>query len=108
MPRILNYFFSFMVMCLFFGLSAIFFMRDALLERSSWVYGEAAPLMDSVALDLIIRPWVGVVLVILAVAIMAKDFLQKSLSLSFKVNCALLVVGATTFVLLNQYALSPV
>lgn len=108
MARIANYFFSFVVMWLFLALSAVFFARDEMLERSSWVYGEAAPLMNSVALDLIIRPWVGVVLVILALAIMAKDFLQKSLSLSFKVNCALLVVGTTTFVLLNQYALSPV
>lgn len=108
MARIANYFFSFVVMWLFLALSAVFFMRDEMLEWSSWAYGETAPLMDSVALDLIIRPWVGVILVILAVAIMAKDFLQKSLSFRFKLNCALLVVGATTFVLLNRYALSPV
>lgn len=108
MARIANYFFSFVVMWLFLALSAVFFMRDEMLEWSSWAYGNAAPLMDSVALDLIIRPWVGMILVILAVAIMAKDFLQKSLSLSFKVNCTLLVVGAATFVLLHHVALSPV
>lgn len=108
MPRLANYFFSFIVMCLFFALSAVFFMRNALLERSSWVYGDAAPLMGSMTLDLVIRPWAGVVFVLLALAVLAKDFLQKSLSLCFKVNCALFIVGAALFLFLSQYALSPV
>ena len=83
-------------------------MRDASLELSAWIYGEGAPLMGSVALDLIIRPWVGVILVVIALGVLAKDFWYKSLSLSFKANCILFVVGATTFVFLNYYALSPV
>lgn len=45
-----------------FALLALPFSRDGYQEVSDGIYGSGAPLMDSMLLDFLIRPWVTVLL----------------------------------------------
>lgn len=87
-----NYIFLFCTVWLLLVIAAALYRRDSHQERSGWIYGPDAPLMDSVFLDIIVGPLMALVALVLAIGVVGKEFILKPIHHRFMLNSVLLIL----------------